>query len=136
LPASNCRSCHENIYQEFLRSRHAAPSWAAVHGAAGLSKEQVAFSEQFQPGGSNRPPNPLTLPEGHPSVTADGEQCHRTGKPNSDGTIGMCIECPSRHTSSAALARNLVALAWGRSRSVLGAIYTWAHPAGESSRPQ
>src|SRR5690348_17686176 len=33
LTAGNCRSCHEGIYQEFLRSRHAAPSWAAVHGA-------------------------------------------------------------------------------------------------------
>src|SRR5581483_8312999 len=59
LTAGNCRSCHENEYQEFLRSRHAAPSWAAVHGAVVLSKEQVSFSEQFQPGGANRPPNPL-----------------------------------------------------------------------------
>src|SRR5580704_7012199 len=32
LTAGNCRSCHETIYQEFLRSRHAAPSWAAVYG--------------------------------------------------------------------------------------------------------
>jgi hydroxylamine dehydrogenase len=36
LTAGNCRSCHEGIYQEFLRSRHAAPSWAAVHGEKGL----------------------------------------------------------------------------------------------------
>ena len=105
LTAGNCRSCHENIYQEFLRSRHAAPSWAAVHGAQGLSKEQVAFSEQFQPGGTNRPPNPLTVPEGHPAVTGGCEQCHAIGKPNSDGTIGTCTECHSRHTSSVALAR-------------------------------
>jgi hydroxylamine dehydrogenase len=27
LTAGNCRSCHEPIYQEYLRSRHAAPSW-------------------------------------------------------------------------------------------------------------
>ena len=26
LTAGNCRSCHENIYQQFLHSRHAAPS--------------------------------------------------------------------------------------------------------------
>ena len=32
LTAGNCRSCHEPTYQEFLRSRHAAPSWAAVYG--------------------------------------------------------------------------------------------------------
>src|SRR5215472_14550944 len=52
LTAGNCRSCHEPIYQEFLRSRHAAPSWAAVFGEKGLSPEQVVFSEQFQPGGT------------------------------------------------------------------------------------
>src|SRR3954468_22592500 len=28
LTAGNCRSCHESIYQEFVRSRHAAVSWA------------------------------------------------------------------------------------------------------------
>src|SRR3954465_7151274 len=39
----NSRSCHEPIYQEFLRSRHAAPSWAAVYGQAGLKPEQVEF---------------------------------------------------------------------------------------------
>lgn len=105
LTAGNCRSCHESIYQEFLRSRHAAPSWAAVHGAAGLSKEQVSFSEQFQPGGTNRPPNPLVTPEGHPAVNGGCEQCHAIGKPNDDGTIGSCTECHSRHTSSVALAR-------------------------------
>jgi nitrate/TMAO reductase-like tetraheme cytochrome c subunit len=33
LTAGNCRSCHESIYQQFLRSRHAAVSWAAVYGA-------------------------------------------------------------------------------------------------------
>ena|ERR1700757_3087954 len=28
LTSGNCRSCHEDIYQQFLRRRHAAPSWA------------------------------------------------------------------------------------------------------------
>jgi hypothetical protein len=105
LTAGNCRSCHENIYQEFLRSRHAAPSWAAVFGAAGLSKEQVAFSEQFQPGATNRAPNPLVTPEGHPAVNSGCEQCHAVGKPNDDGTIGSCTQCHSRHTSSVEFAR-------------------------------
>ena len=39
LTAGNCRSCHEAIYQEFLHSRHAAVSWAAVFGADGLKPE-------------------------------------------------------------------------------------------------
>src|SRR5262249_7452157 len=42
VTAANCRSCHETIYQQFLRSRHAAPAWAAVYGEQGLSTEQVA----------------------------------------------------------------------------------------------
>ena len=37
LTAGNCRSCHEGIYQQFLHSRHAAPSWAAVYGEKGLT---------------------------------------------------------------------------------------------------
>ena len=105
LTAGNCRSCHEPIYQEFLRSRHAAPSWAAVYGEAGLKPEQVAFSEQFQPGGTRRPPHPLTAIEGPSATTSGCAQCHAVGKPNNDGTIGTCTACHTRHTSSVAIAR-------------------------------
>src|SRR5262249_52614920 len=42
LTAANCRGCHEPIYQEFARSRHAAVSWAAVYGEKGLTPEQVS----------------------------------------------------------------------------------------------
>src|SRR5690242_9909663 len=35
LTAANCRSCHEQIYQQFTRSRHAAPAWAAIYGEKG-----------------------------------------------------------------------------------------------------
>jgi hydroxylamine dehydrogenase len=105
LTAGNCRSCHEPIYQEFLRSRHAAPSWAAVYGEAALRPEQVAFAEQFQPGGTRRPPHPLTAIEGPSATTSGCAQCHAVGKPNDDGTIGTCTACHTRHTSSVAIAR-------------------------------
>lgn len=105
MTAGNCRSCHQGIYEEFLRSRHAAPSWAAVFGARDFTAQQVAFSETFQPGGVNRPANALTLPEGHPAVASGCAQCHAIGKPNDDGTIGSCTECHSAHLSSVALAR-------------------------------
>jgi hydroxylamine dehydrogenase len=105
LTAGNCRSCHEGIYQEFLRSRHAAPAWAAIYGEKGLTPEQVAFSEQYQPGGTKRPPHPFVHAEGGPAMTSGCEQCHSVGKPNDDGTIGTCTACHSRHTSSVALAR-------------------------------
>ena len=105
LTAGNCRSCHEPIYQEFLRSRHAATSWAAVFGQEGLKPDQVEFAERYQPGGARRPAHPLTQLEGPSSTTSGCAQCHSVGKPNEDGTIGTCTACHTRHTSSVAIAR-------------------------------
>ncbi|HEU5451204.1 MAG TPA: multiheme c-type cytochrome [Terriglobales bacterium] len=101
----NCRACHERIYQEFLRSRHAATSWAAVYGEKGLTPEQVSFAEQYQPGGAKRPPHPFVQIEGGPAMTSGCEQCHSIGKPNEDGTIGNCTACHTRHVSSVEVAR-------------------------------
>lgn len=106
LTAGNCRSCHEGIYQEFMRSRHAAVSWAAVYGEQGLKPEQVAFSEQYQPGGvKGRAPHPFVELEGGSAMTSGCDQCHSVGRPNDDGTIGTCTACHSRHTASVELAR-------------------------------
>jgi len=105
LTAGNCRSCHEAIYQQFLHSRHAAPAWAAIYGEKGLTPEQVNFSEQYQPGGTRRPPNPIGQLEGTSSVASGCEQCHSVGKPNTDGTIGSCTSCHTRHDSSVRTAR-------------------------------
>jgi hydroxylamine dehydrogenase len=105
LTAGNCRSCHESIYQQFVRSRHAAPSWAAIYGEKGLTPEQVNFSEQYQPGGTRRPPHPFVQLEGGSAMTSGCEQCHSVGRPNADGTIGTCTACHTRHTSSVAIAR-------------------------------
>src|SRR5215469_7001964 len=105
LTAGNCRSCHENIYQQFVRSRHAAPSWAAIYGEKGLTPEQVNFSEKYQPGGTRRPPHPFVALEGQSAMTSGCEQCHSVGRPNDDGTIGTCTSCHTRHTSSVHIAR-------------------------------
>ena len=35
-------------------------------------------------------------------MTSGCEQCHSVGRPNSDGTIGNCTACHTRHTSSVA----------------------------------
>jgi hypothetical protein len=105
LTAANCRSCHETVYQQFLRSRHAAPSWAAVYGEQGLPADQVAFSETFHPGASKRAANALTGLEGAASIATGCVKCHGVGRPNDDGTIGDCTACHTRHTASVSLAR-------------------------------
>ena len=105
LTAANCRPCHEPVYQEFLRSRHAAVSWAAVYGEKALSAAQVDFAEQFHPGHARRPAHPFTALEGQSAMTSGCEQCHSIGRPNDDGSIGTCTACHSRHTSSVAIAR-------------------------------
>jgi hypothetical protein len=105
LTAGNCRRCHEDIYQQFLRSRHAAVSWAAVRGDKAFTPEQVNLAETYQPGGVRRPPHPFTTLEGPSAMTSGCEQCHSIGKPNDDGTIGNCTACHTRHTSSVAIAR-------------------------------
>jgi hydroxylamine dehydrogenase len=105
VTSANCRSCHEAVYRQFLRSRHAAPSWAAVYGESGLTPEQVAQSEVFHPGASKRPANALVSLEGAAAMDAGCAKCHSIGKPNADGTIGTCTACHMRHTSSVAIAR-------------------------------
>lgn len=105
ITPGNCRNCHEDIYEQFLRSRHAAPAWAAVYGEKGLTPEQVNFSETYQPGGTRRPPHPFTQLEGQSAMVSGCEQCHSVGRPNSDGTIGNCTVCHTRHTSSVKIAR-------------------------------
>lgn len=105
VTSANCRGCHEAEYQQFVRSRHGAPSWAAVYGEAGLPAEHVAFSEQFHPGSCKRPPNSLVSLEGGAAVVSGCVKCHGVGRPNNDGSIGNCTACHTRHTSSVSIAR-------------------------------
>jgi hydroxylamine dehydrogenase len=105
LTAANCRSCHERIYQQFLRSRHAAPAWAAVYGDKDFKEQQVAFGEQFHPGAIKRPPHPLVELEGAAATASGCATCHSVGRPNDDGSIGTCTACHTRHTSSVEIAR-------------------------------
>ena len=106
VTAANCRSCHENEYQQFLRSRHAAPSWAAVYGGDSIPAELAAFTEKYHPGTcKGRAANPLVSLEGPASVKVGCIKCHGVGKPNEDGSVGNCTACHTRHTSSVAIAR-------------------------------
>jgi hypothetical protein len=105
LTAANCRSCHEVEYQQFLRSRHAAPSWAAVYGEKSLPADVVEFSEKFHPGACKRPANALVSLEGESAVVSGCVKCHSVGKPNNDDSIGACTACHTRHTSSVEIAR-------------------------------
>ncbi len=101
----NCRACHRTEYDQFARSRHGLPAWAAVRGSAELSAEQVAFGERYHPGAVDRPPNALAAIEGSAAVETGCLGCHDVGKPNLDGSIGSCTQCHSRHSTSIELAR-------------------------------
>ncbi len=105
LTARNCSECHSTEYTQFLRSRHAAPAWAAVSGARDFTAEQIAFSEKYHKGAVNRPANQLAIAEGESAINVGCLGCHDIGKPNADGSIGTCTDCHARHSSSVALAR-------------------------------
>ncbi len=105
LTSSNCRQCHATEYDQFVRSRHAAPAWAAVVGSEGFSEEQIAFAETYHPGTVRRPPNQLAIRQGEGVMEKGCMACHSIGKPNADGSIGTCTACHARHSSSVALAR-------------------------------
>ncbi len=105
LTSKNCATCHTAEYDQFLRSRHAAPALAAVTGPAGFTPEQIAQAEEYHPGMVDRPANQLAILEG-PSATKVGcVKCHGIGAPNLDGSIGSCTECHARHNASIRLAR-------------------------------
>ena len=105
LTSKNCSECHSTEYTQFLRSRHAAPAWAAVSGARDFTAEQIAFAEKYHKGSVNRPANPLAIAEGESAMNVGCLGCHDIGKPNTDGSIGTCTDCHARHSSSVALAR-------------------------------
>ncbi len=105
LTAKNCAQCHRMQYEQFLRSRHAAPAYAAILGRKPFTDEEIAASEQFHQGAVNRPPNALVGLEGEAAALKGCLSCHSVGKPNPDGSIGTCTQCHSRHLASVALAR-------------------------------
>lgn len=106
ITAKNCNQCHTTEYQQFLRSRHAAPAYAAVFGDELFTAEQVEFAEQFHKGAVKRPANALAQLEGEAATAKGCISCHAVGKPNADGSIGNCTQCHSRHLASVELARN------------------------------
>ena len=104
----SCSECHTTQYQQFIRSRHGAPAWAAVRGSEDFSDEDIAFAEGYHPGAVRRPPNALALLEGPGAAEVGCLACHDIGRPNPDGSIGKCTECHAAHSSSVALAREPV----------------------------
>lgn len=105
LSSANCRACHARQYEEYVRSRHAAPAWAAVRGAQDFPDSAIAFAEQYHPGAVRRPPNPIAVLEGASARASGCLACHDVGRPNPDGSIGTCTDCHARHLASVALAR-------------------------------
>ncbi|MCH9024968.1 MAG: nitrate reductase [candidate division Zixibacteria bacterium] len=105
LTALNCARCHSTEYEQYKKSRHAAPAWAAVRGEDAFTLEQIEFAEKYHPGTIRRPANKLAIALGEGVFALGCETCHAIGKPNTDGSIGNCTQCHARHSTSIALAR-------------------------------
>jgi hydroxylamine dehydrogenase len=105
LTARNCAQCHAGEYEQFARSRHAAPAWAAVNGAKDFTAQQLAAGERWHKGWVDRAPNPIATLEGQAAMASGCNACHAIGKPNADGSFGTCTSCHARHSASVELAR-------------------------------
>lgn len=105
LTAKNCAACHTTEYEQYARSRHAAPAWASVNGTAGMTPEQIAHGERYHPGWVVREPMAIGMLEGPSAMAIGCNGCHAVGKPNADGSFGTCTNCHARHLASIALAR-------------------------------
>jgi hypothetical protein len=105
LTSKSCAACHATEYDQFARSRHAGPAWAAVNGPRDFSSEQLAAGEKWHPGWVNRPGNPIGPIEGPAALSSGCNACHAVGRPNADGSFGTCTHCHARHTASVELAR-------------------------------
>jgi len=105
LTSKNCAGCHATEYDQYARSRHAGPAWAAVRGASDFSPEQLALGERYHPGWLKRAGNAVGALEGPAALASGCDSCHAVGKPNADGSFGSCTNCHARHVASVALAR-------------------------------
>lgn len=105
VTSKNCQSCHADEYRQYVRSRHAAPAYAAVMGSEPFTEEQIALAEEYHPGAVRRPPNRLAELEGEAARESGCISCHSIGRPNEDGSIGQCTACHARHQTSVRLAR-------------------------------
>jgi len=105
LTSKNCAACHTTEYDQYLRSRHAAPAWAAIRGSEDFTAQEVDFSETYHKGAVRRPANQLAILEGKAATSSGCFSCHAIGKPNADGSLGSCTQCHARHAASVALAR-------------------------------
>lgn len=105
LTSKNCAQCHKTEYDQYERSRHAAPSWAAVNGPEDMTPEQRAIGERFHSGWVERPPMAIGLLQGESAIVSGCNACHSIGRPNADGSFGTCTNCHGRHFASVQLAR-------------------------------
>lgn len=106
LTSKNCAECHPTEYEQYARSRHAGPSWAAVSGTAGFfTKAQIEEGERWHPGWVRRAPNKIADLEGAAAIASGCQACHSIGRPNADGSFGTCTACHARHVTSIELAR-------------------------------
>lgn len=102
-----CQKCHDEEVSQFLKSRHAIPSYVAYAGSEGLSPSQLKEYQAIPEGAFDpqKARNAIFALEG-PDITRFAcVACHEIGKPADDGSTGQCQKCHLRHEFSLEQAR-------------------------------
>ncbi len=102
-----CQKCHEAKVAQFSQGRHSLPAYVAVHGAGGLSTQQLAMYQAIPEGSFDaaRPMNTLAKLEGETIVPFACDTCHNIGQAHADGSAGRCQSCHLTHQFSLTQAR-------------------------------
>lgn len=104
LTARSCRGCHEkHLPSSFCAVAMRHPRGPRSTATRDLLRSRSIFRKPISQG--EHAGRPLCRWKGASAMTSGCEQCHSVGKPNSDGTIGTCTACHTRHTSSVHIVR-------------------------------
>ncbi len=97
-----CGKCHNQQWQQFNRSRHAAPAYAAMRGLDDFNPQQLEDYEAIPEGLFDlaKAPDPLYELLGSDITQLACMACHKIGTPQPDGSIGECQSCHLRHEFS------------------------------------
>ncbi len=100
-----CGQCHPSAVEEYERSRHSLPAWASLNGTADFEHDEELMALWESREDTPDVNGDLVLPrradlyeiEGPEITELACQRCHEIGRPNLDGSVGLCSKCHLRH---------------------------------------